>query len=212
MKRAKAHIVRMPAHKETVEAPFRPTPETIPSYEVPPTSEDFPYPKTLFWQRVLLQIILITVVAILLSPFFLNVPLPWSAIILGLFAIYLIISAISPLLTCHTLTTDNLIIRQGWYFRSTIPTKDIESVEEVEEYGKVGVKFSLTRRKLYVTASRYGLVRIRLKEPKRFPLALGKIADEIIIDVEKRPKFIELANHLIHQHEILIPASPVQRS
>lgn len=211
MQSGKGHIVRMPAQgEEILEPPEVPMEIPPPLPEALPESENFSYTKTVFLQRLFLQIVLMALLALLVSPIFLGADLPWVATILGLYGFYFLLSAISPLLTSHTLSWDNLVLRQGWYFHATIPIREIDSVEEVEEYAKVGIKFALTGGKLYVTASRYGLVQIQLKEPRRFPFALGKRADRIIIDVERRSKFVDMANDYILRHKIFIPASPDQ--
>jgi len=213
MKKDEAHIVRMPAQRIETEEPSKVLPHALPDIpEGLPSSSDFSYSKRLFLQRLILQVILMMLIVLLLSPLFLGISLLASAAIVGLYAVYVVISSVSPFLTSHTLTPDHLILRQGWYFRTTIPTKDIDSVERTEEYSKVGVKFALTRRKLYVTASRYGLVQITLKEPRRFLLALGKKADEIVFDVERSSRFIELADHFLERYRTPIPASLDQSS
>ncbi|MFQ5884050.1 MAG: PH domain-containing protein [Thermoplasmata archaeon] len=213
MKKDEAHIVRMPAHRIETEEPSEVLAHALPAIpEGLPSSSDFSYSKKLFLQRLVLQVVLLMLIVVLLSPLFLGISLLGSGAIVGLYAIFVVISSVSPFLTSHTLTPDHLILRQGWYFKTTIPTKDIDSVEKTEEYSKVGVKFALTRKRLYVTASRYGLVQIVLKEPKRFPLALGKKADEIVIDVERSSRFIELADYFLERYRTPIPASLDQSS
>lgn len=213
MKGTKAHLVKMPVSTKEPEEPPEVPPKPVPIIPMDlPSRVDFSYSKRLFFQRFYLQILLIALVVLLVSPLFLDVPLIWAAVILTIFVVYFVLYSLSPLLTTHTLTPDNLILRQGLYFRSTIPLGEIDSVEEIEEYAKVGVKFALTHKKLYVTASRYGLVQIRIKEPKRFPLALGKEADTIVIDVENRLRFVELANLFLLRYETPTPASPDQSS
>jgi len=159
-----------------------------------------------------LQTIILMLVIVLLSPFFLGVKLLYSAIIIVVYGTYMVISSISPVLTSHTLTSEKLVLRQGFYFITTIPIGDIESVETTDEASKTGVKFSVAYRKVYVTGSKFGLVKIRLKDPKRFAMVLGKMADEVIIDVDDRLRFVDLVNGFIEHRDAPILASPIQWS
>jgi hypothetical protein len=177
-----------------------------------PRSIDFSYSKSAFLQKLVLQTIIVMLIIVLLSSFFLDVKPVYSAIILTLIGIYVVVSTISPFLTSHSLTPEELILRQGWYFKTTIPVKDIESVNTTDEPSKVGVKFSITYRKIFVAGSKFGLVNIKLKEPRRFALALGKVADEVIIDVDDRQRFIDLLKSFIEQRDAPILASPIQWS
>jgi hypothetical protein len=177
-----------------------------------PRSIDFSYSKSAFLQNLVFQTIIVMLVIVLLSSFFLDVKPVYSAIILTSFGVYIVVSTISPFLTSHTLTPEELVLRQGWYFKATIPLEDIKSVEPTDEPSKVGVKFSITYRKVYVAGSKFGLVNIKLKEPKRFALVLGKMADEVIIDVDERQRFIDLLTSFIEQRDAPILASPIQWS
>jgi hypothetical protein len=177
-----------------------------------PRSAEFSYSKSAFLQKLVLQTIMMMLVIVILSPFFLDIRLLYSAIILGTLGAYMVISSISPLLTSHTLTPEKLVLRQGWYFKTTIRVDDIESVETTDEPSKVGVKFSIAYRKVYVTGSRFGLVKITLKEPMRFPMVMGKRAEEVIIDVEDQSKFVEVLDGFIQQRDAPILASPIQWS
>jgi hypothetical protein len=213
MRKRKAHLVKMPAGKD--EVPQTPEVRVEMDPQVPidlPRSIEFSYSKSAFLQKLVLQTIMMMLVIVILSPFFLDIKLLYSAIILGTLGAYMVISSISPLLTTHTLTPEKLVLRQGWYFRTTISVEDIESVETTDEPSKVGVKFSIAYRKVYVTGSRFGLVKITLKEPMRFPMVMGKRAEEVIIDVDDPSKFVEVLNGFIQQRDAPILASPIQWS
>lgn len=213
MSKRKAHLVKISAAKD--KAPQTPEIRVEMDPRVPidlPKSVDFSYSKSAFLQRLVLQTIMAMLIMVILSPFFLDIKLLYSAIILGSLGAYMVISSISPFLTSHTLTPEKLVLRQGWYFRTTIPVEDIESVETTDEPSKVGVKFSIAYRKVYVTGSRFGLVKITLKEPMRFPMVMGKRAEEVIIDVEDPSKFVEILNGFIQQRDAPILASPIQWS
>lgn len=213
MAKGKAHLVKMPAGRSEELEPPEVRVEVEPRAPVDlPRSIEFSYSKSAFLQRLVLQTIMVMLVVVLLSSFFLKIKFLYSAIILGLLGIYIVISSISPFLTSHTLTPENLVLRQGWYFKTTIRLEDIESVETTDEPSKVGVKFSIVYRKVYVTGSRFGLVKITLKEPTRFPMVMGKRADEVILDVDDRLKFVEIMNGFIQQRDAPILASPIQWS
>ncbi len=213
MAKRKAHLVKIPAGQaEELEPPeVRVEVEPRPPIDLP-RSVEFSYSKGVFLQRLVLQTIMAMLVVVLLSSFFLKIRLLSSAIILGLLGVYIVISSISPFLTSHTLTSEKLVLRQGWYFKTTIPVEDIESVETTDEPGKVGVKFSIAYRKVYVTGSKFGLVKITLKEPKRFAMVMGKRAEEVIIDMDDRLRFVEILNGFIQQRDAPILASPIQWS
>lgn len=213
MAKRKAHLVKMPAGQtEELEPPeVRVEMEPRPPIDLP-RSVEFSYSKGVFLQRLVLQTIMVMLVVVLLSSFFLDIKPLYSAIILGILGVYMVISSISPLLTSHTLTSEKLVLRQGWYFKTTIPVEDIESVETTDEPSKVGVKFSITHRKVYVTSSKFGLVKITLKEPTRFPMVMGKRAEEVIIDVEDRLRFVEVLDGFIQRRDAPILASPIQWS
>ena len=196
----KAHIVRMPSEAGRE-----------PDSEMPFTGiMSFSYSKSLFFLRLILETIMIALVAVVISPMFLDVPVAWMAGILALLCIYILFSAVSPFLTSHTLTPYELIVRQGWYFKATIPIEDIESIEPTDEFVFTGVKFSLMDQKVYVTGSRRGLVKITLKRRRRFIFALGKLAKVVIIDLNNRQRFMELATKVLESHEPSIPASQDQ--
>lgn len=196
----KAHLVRMPSE----------TGRTLDSEMPFLGSVNFSYSKNLFFLRLILETIMITLVAITISPLFLDVSLAWAAGILALLAAYVFFSAVSPFLTSHTLTPRELIVRQGWYFKSTIPIEEIESIEETDEFVFTGVKFSIMDQKVYVTGSRRGLVRITLKRRRRFIFALGKLAKIIIVDLKNRQRFMELANQILESRQSFTPANQDQ--
>lgn len=213
MTKRKAHLVKMPAGQTEELEPPEVRVEIEPRAPIDlPRSVEFSYAKSVFLQRLVLQTIMVMLVVLLLSSFFLNIRAVYSAIILGLLVVYIVISSISPFLTSHTLTSEKLVLRQGWYFKTTIPVEDIESAETTDEPSKVGVKFSIAYKKVYVTASRFGLVKITLKEPTRFPMVMGKRAEEVIIDVEDRLRFVEILNGFIQRRDAPILASPIQWS
>ncbi len=196
----KAHIVRVPS--EVGREPDSERPFMGPM--------NFSYSKNLFFLRLILETVMIALVAVVISPMFLDVPVAWMAGILALLGIYIFFTAISPFLTSHTLTPHELIVRQGWYFKATLPIEDIESIEPTDEFVYTGVKFSITDQKVYVTGSRRGLVKITLRRRRRFIFALGKLAKVVIIDLNNRQRFMEMARQVLESGQPSIPASQDQ--
>lgn len=102
--------------------------------------------------------------------------------------------AISPLLTKHWITRSRLILRQGWYFRVTLPMSEIRSLAAADETVPLRVPLGINRPlgqpTLYVTGGRTGLVIARLERPRRFWASFGFEATEIVFDVEDRSGFL----------------------
>lgn len=102
--------------------------------------------------------------------------------------------AVSPTLTSHWLTRSRLILRQGWYFRVTLPMAGIRSLTAADETAPLrvplGIHRPLGQPTLYVTGGRTGLVIVRLQEPRRFWSSFGLEATEIVFDVRDREGFL----------------------
>ncbi|MCK4445409.1 MAG: hypothetical protein KAW09_12750 [Thermoplasmata archaeon] len=199
---SKAHIVKVPSGAE------RPPGSDLPFLE----KTNFTYSKNLFYLRLILESVMIALVWVTISPMFLDVPLEWMIGILALFFIYLVLSALSPFLTSHTLSSRELVVRQGLYFKATIPIDDIRSVGVTDEFVFTGVKFAVMEQKIYVTGSRHGLVSIELERQRRFAFALGKLAKVIIIDLKNRQEFVEFLTQQLEARRSPTPASPDQSS
>ena len=110
-------------------------------------------------------------------------------------AVAIIVLAVSPLITSHSLGPEGLTLRQGWYFRAQVPLSAIKSVSEMEKGPlRTGVFFDIRGSSLYVTTRRTNLLVATLKEKQRFGLALGKRADRLVFDtVDKRRLFNALS-------------------
>ena len=97
--------------------------------------------------------------------------------------ILLIVLGLSPFFADHALTSTELILRQGWYFRAVIPLPNIERIQLVDRGPlRTGVFFPIASDALYVTAQRNDLVLVTLKKAQRFALALGKKASLVYFD------------------------------
>lgn len=154
-----------------------------------PSRLDFPYPKGFLYLRLVLILMLIFFL-LMLSSFFSLIGF-WSIFLLIVLLIYLVIVGLSPLFTNHWVTLTRLVLRQGLYFKVSIPYSEIESIQITNEVAKYGVRSSWVRDKVYIATSQRGLVSIRLKNPIRFLLVLGKSATELIISVEEPDKLID---------------------
>jgi len=153
--------------------------------------QEFEYSKTIFVQKVLLEVVILLMILLLFGTQ-LPVPLPWLALIILLLLIHILIFGISPLFTNHWLTRTRLILRQGWYFKAIIPISNIECIDITDEKGKLGAKFSLLNRTVYVTSSKFDLLSLKLKEAMRFPFVLGIKSKEVVFNVEDKDKFLSL--------------------
>ncbi|HTY46940.1 MAG TPA: hypothetical protein VMB46_04660 [Methanomassiliicoccales archaeon] len=97
--------------------------------------------------------------------------------------VVIVVLGVSPFLTHHKVEGGVLTLRQGWYFKASIPLEEIASIEDLETgRARTGVYFDLLGGHLYVTTQRRGLVMIKLARPRRYGMALGKKIDKIVFD------------------------------
>jgi hypothetical protein len=103
-----------------------------------------------------------------------------------------LIVGISPFMTNHVLTENDLVLRQGWLFRSVIPRDEIRSVSALERGPRrTGVFFDFRGTTVYVTTQRHNLIRLTLRSPRRFNWALGKKTDQVVFDSLDQRTFIK---------------------
>ncbi len=122
-------------------------------------------------------------------------------------AILVLTVGISPFLTDHALTDDELVLRQGWLFRSAIPRSEIRSVSLLERGPRrTGVFFDFKGTSIYVTTQRHNLIRLTLRNPRRFNWALGKKTDQIVFDSLDQRAFLRAMESATG----LTPANPAQ--
>ena len=107
-----------------------------------------------------------------------------SALLAALASAGLVITVgVSPIMTNHSLTENDLVLRQGWLFRSFIPRDEIRSISVLDRGPqRTGVFFDFKGTSVYVTTQRFGLIRLTLKHPRRFNWALGKKTDQVVFD------------------------------
>ncbi len=152
------------------------------------------YPKTSFYVRTASHVLMMALALMALS--ILGGEATALALLAALFMVYILVVDVSPLLTNHWLTRSRLVLRQGLLFKAILALRDVVSVEPFDD-PKVGVRFSLRSSRLYVTSSSRDGILIRLKSPQRFRWALGKKADEVIINVDEQERFLsEMADRL----------------
>ena len=151
----------------------------------------FRYPKTRFISRgvVIAMVMLFTVLMFrALSPELLL----WFILLIVLLSAFFAVYGISPMFTTHWLTRSRLILRQGIYFKCVIPLREIEKVEAYDAEMRIGLALSWRSSILFVTSSRYELVEVKLKRPRRFWQVLGFAASRIVFNVEKRGELLSL--------------------
>jgi len=158
---------------------------------VPPSKRtEYAYGHGFFLQRLLLFTALAAGVTAVLA-FQFSARAEWVAGFAVVFAVFIVVWGISPLLTTHWLTTTRLILRQGWYFRAVIPMREILELRKYDGDAPLGLRASLGRGRLYATGSKVGLLSVKIRTPRRFWAVLGAIADEIVFDVESPSAFLE---------------------
>ncbi|MCJ2556353.1 MAG: hypothetical protein LN415_04510 [Candidatus Thermoplasmatota archaeon] len=149
---------------------------------------DFTYPKGYLVLRLILVLMVVGLVLMLVSLF--PVFGAWSVLLIVMLAVYLIVVGVSPFFTNHWVTLAMLVLRQGLYFKVSIPYAEIESIGMTNEVAKYGVKSSWVKDKVFIATSQHGLVSIRLRNPIRFLLVLGKSATELIVSVDEPERFV----------------------
>jgi membrane protein YdbS with pleckstrin-like domain len=131
-----------------------------------------------------------------------------SALVAALVSAVLVLTVgVSPIMTNHTLNESELVLRQGWLFRSVIPTEEIKSINVLERGPRrTGVFFDFKGTSLYVTTQRHNLIRLTLKNPRRFNWALWKRTDQIIFDSLDQRVFLKA----MESKAEITPASPAR--
>jgi hypothetical protein len=117
----------------------------------------------------------------------------FSALIAAMVSTVLVlIVGISPFITNHVLSKNELVLRQGWLFRSIIPLDEIRSISVLERGPRrTGVFFDFRGTTVYVTTQRHNLIRLTLKSPRRFNWALGKKTDQLVFDSLDQRAFLK---------------------
>ncbi len=159
--------------------------------------EKFDYEHLLFFIRsIYISVFFVSIILIIASTSF-------DALHIGLFIllflIYLIVFGISPAMTGHGISDEHLILRQGILFKVEITWKDVQSVERADALSLgYGVTPSFRKPIISMATSKNNAVKIKLKKPRRFMSVLGKLADEIMIDLNEPDRFIEKAmEHIV---------------
>ena len=116
----------------------------------------------------------------------------WLVALLALLTVFLLVYGISPMLTSHWVTRSRLIVRQGVYFKCVIPMRGILKVEPYDADMRIGLALSWRSSILFVTSSKYELIEVRLRRPRRFWQVLGFAAERIVFNVEKRDEMLSL--------------------
>jgi hypothetical protein len=142
----------------------------------------FPYSRRSFaFNMALIGAIVPATVVLMLA---VGVDLPYLGAFTALaFAVFVVLG-LSPLLTEHEVMDRHLVLRQGWYFRGTIPIDQIARIARLSKGpSRTGVFFRLLTSTLFVTSRRTDLIELELKNKLKFTWALGKKADRVVFDV-----------------------------
>jgi hypothetical protein len=159
------------------------------------------YGKSSFVIITILLVIMSAIVVVFLSSFIIGRSIIYPVGVLCLICV--LIYGILPMLTYHYIENGVLVLNQGLFFRGRVPISDIVSVEVVENGPfRTGVFFNIRGAVLYVTTRRKDLLVIKLREKRRYGLALGKSVDTLIFDCLETRKAMDVLT------KDLTPASP----
>jgi membrane protein YdbS with pleckstrin-like domain len=142
----------------------------------------FPYSRRSFtFNMALIGAIVPAAVVLMLA---VGVDILYLGAIAALAIAVFVVLGLSPLLTEHEVLDHYLVLRQGWYFRGTIPIDQITRIERLSKGpSRTGVFFRLLTSTLFVTSRRTDLIELELKSKRKFSWALGKRADRVVFDV-----------------------------
>ena len=113
-----------------------------------------------------------------------------TAVMGSAIAAFFLVVGLSPLLTEHTIDVNDIVLRQGWHFSVRISIKNVKAINLIDEAPKDRSLFiSQTRGILNITASKRGLVSLKLRQPQRIASVFWRKADEIIFDVSDTEGF-----------------------
>ena len=97
----------------------------------------------------------------------------------------LLLFAVSPLLTRHSIEPKGITLRQGWYFSARIPQDNIgEMALTDEEPPPQSISYSPRRRRLFLTMSSAPLIRLELKEAVRLPFSRGEPVQTVVFSAD----------------------------
>jgi hypothetical protein len=97
----------------------------------------------------------------------------------------LLLFAVSPLLTRHSVGSRGVTIRQGWYFSAVIPANNISEMAFTdEEPPQRSISYSPRRRRLFVTLSGAPLLRLELKQEVRLPFSSREPVQTVVFSVD----------------------------
>ncbi len=168
----------------------------------------YAYGRALALSRMVLFAIVFALVGILLA-FAPSIPLLPLAVFLGFLVFAALLFGVSPLLTQHWLTRSRLVLRQGWYFRVSLPLSEVVSFARADPAGPLrsplGLHRPLGQPTLYITGGRTGLVLARLAHPRRFWSSFGLAATELVFDVDDREGFLRATQERMG---LLAPVQP----
>jgi hypothetical protein len=97
----------------------------------------------------------------------------------------LLLFAVSPLLTRHSVGPQGITLRQGWYFHAFIPAENIvEMALTDEDPPSRSISYSPRRRRFFLTLSSAPLLRLELKEAVRLPFSSGEPVQTVVFSVD----------------------------
>lgn len=150
----------------------------------------YPYSKQVFLPNLVLHLFVPTAALLIMLGTPVDPVLGASVMILLLFVSLFL--GVSPFLTDHELHDDRLVLRQGWYFKATIPLDNVVDARLVDAGPrKIGISFRMAGPVVGVTTRKRGLIELRLRTPQRFAWAWGKRADRVFFDAIDDARLVE---------------------
>jgi hypothetical protein len=109
------------------------------------------------------------------------------ALALGLF---FLVVGVSPFLTKHSIDENEIVLRQGWHFKVSIPIGNVKSINMVDQAPKDrSLLISQTKGILNITSCKRDLISLKLRRSQRVAAVFWRKADEIVFDVMDREGF-----------------------
>ncbi|HEY3420856.1 MAG TPA: hypothetical protein VGK23_09910 [Methanomassiliicoccales archaeon] len=156
---------------------------------LPASVADFAYDRKWIMRSTLFLAVAVVWVMVLIT--FLLPFDPIVAAVMGfVLGAFFLIVGVSPFLTRHTIDTDEIILRQGWHFKISIPIENIKAINLIDEAPKDrSLLISQTRGVLNITSSKRDLISLKLRRPQRFASMFWRKGEEIVFDVADREGF-----------------------
>jgi len=172
---------------------------------IPVMESSFRYPKTKFIMTASLFVVVLFVLAVVIATLPMRPSLFYISLIFGLYCFTLVLYGFSPLITSHTIEGNDLILRQGWYFRFVIPIENIGSIGPYEGLvykKKVDIDVIDGINTLFVTSTKSDLINLSLNAPMKVGWFFGKRVLSVVVDLEAPEVLVDELSKRISSEEM----------